>query len=574
MRDAKGGLFEVIVVDEWSRLSRQEPIDFISSVVKPLKDAGILLDCVAEGVQHWDDLAQQILMLVRADKARGESKTRSYRTLTGMAKHARERRILGPAPYGYTTDYEMVHEPGKPPRVVPVRFVPDPKRAHIVRWLFEKYAEGGWGMDDLARELNSRAVEPPARKGGRASATRRRGEPCTRWTHNTVRCILKNPRYTGALTWNRRSRGKFHRLTNGQAVVKPSADDVANEPEEWIVSAEPDHEPLVSQELFDRTQARMKANKGTTPAHGAYLFSGLLTCSHCGQTLAGIPRKGKRVYRCHMYDSAGVVVCGNNAVGEDWLLERVLKVIEDEVLAPGRLESLRAEVRRQDEEESAPAAVDPLKKRFEELEARIAQGNENLAVLPQDRLPGVVAKVREWEQERDRVKAELARRQGGGNLAGLEEAIAECEALLWRLREAVAAGDPLGLREVIRETVARIELSWTRHPYGKRTRYLVSGGVIHLRPPTGKEPLALHGSARDSFQQTEKESLALHGKPCRSTTSGPDPASTQCKRTPLTTASRCRQSTGASRAEIMAISSPTIYWWPRLPVRAWLPRPS
>ncbi len=91
LRDARAGLFEVIVCDEWSRLSRQEPVDFIASTVKPLKDAGVTLDCVAEGPQRWDDLAQLILMTVRADKSQGESKTRSYRVLTGMANKARAR---------------------------------------------------------------------------------------------------------------------------------------------------------------------------------------------------------------------------------------------------------------------------------------------------------------------------------------------------------------------------------------------------------------------------------------------------------------------------------------------------
>jgi hypothetical protein len=209
-----------------------------------------------------------------------------------------------------------------------------------------------------------------------------------------------------------------------------------------------------------------------------------------------------------MYDDAGQVVCGYNSVDEEWLLGRVLRVLEEEVLSRGRLEALREEVRRQDEEERAPAAVDPLHKRLAELEARITQGNENLALLPPDRLPGVVAKVREWEQERDRLRAELARRQGGGSLGGLDEAIAACEALLWRLREAAAASDPLLLREVIREAVSRVELSWERRPYGRRTRYVLQGGVIHLRPQVGEK------------------CPALPGKPCSNTTVGPAPAST------------------------------------------------
>jgi DNA invertase Pin-like site-specific DNA recombinase len=505
LRDAESGLFDVLVCDEWSRLSRQETLDFLALVARPLRDAGVTLDTVSEGIQRWDDLASIILTTVRADKSQSESITRSYRVLTGMAKLARLGHILGPAPYGYKTEYETIQEPGKPPKIIPVRFVPDPRRSHVVRWIFEKYTEGGWTMEALARELNQRAVEPPASKGGRPSKTRKRGEPCQHWTVNSVRAILKNPRYTGALTWNCRSRGKYHQLRSGQAeaVTKPS--ERSNDCEEWIVSAEAIPEPLVSQETFDRAQARRRANKGHKPSIGDYLFSSLVTCSHCGRTLGGIRWKDKRVYRCHRYDPSGNVVCGYHAVREDWLLDKVLQVLEQEMLAPQRLAALREEIRRQDEEERAPVALDPLRKRLAELEGKIVQGNENLAILPPDRVPGVVAVLRNWEQERDQVKAELQRREGVGNLAGLNDAVAACEAILWRLREAKDADDPLLLREVLRAAVARIELTWETRPYGKRNRYLITGGVIHLRPQLGEE------------------CLTLHGKPWIITTSGPLP---------------------------------------------------
>jgi DNA invertase Pin-like site-specific DNA recombinase len=509
LKDAREGRFDVIVCDEWSRLSRQDPLDFSATVARPLRDANVTLDTVAEGPQRWDDLAQLILMTVKADKSQGESRTRSYRTLTGMADHARRSAVLGPAPYGYKTEYENIQEPGKPPKVQPVRFVPDPRKAHIVRFIFEKYVEGGWSMEDLARELNARGAEPPARKGGRASKKRQRGEPCNTWTVNSVRFILKNPRYTGAMTWNRRSGGKYHQLKNGQAVARNKAVDRKNDREEWIVSTEPAHEALVSQEMFDRAQERLKANRGRKPSLGAYLFSGLVTCAHCGQTLAGITWKGKRYYRCHMRNTAGAIVCGNNSVQEDWLLDRVLRVLEEEMLAPERLKALREQIRQQDEEERAPTAVDSMRERLLELEAHIAQGNKNLAILPADRVPHVLAVVREMEQERDHIKAELSRREGGGHLEDLDEAIAVCESLLWRLRDAVATSDPLLLREILRDAVPRIELTWERQPYGtKRTRYVLQGGVIHLRPLAGES------------------SCALHGNPWSKITSGPVPAST------------------------------------------------
>ena len=366
-------------------------------------------------------------------------------------------------------------------------------------------------MDDLARELNARAVEapPPGRKGGRPSQHRKQGEPCSRWNRNGVRAILKNPRYTGALVWNRRSRGKYHRLHEGTVIAKGKAGDMANAPERWEVVAAA-HEPLVTQQLFDRVQTRMMANRGTKPSVGAYLFSGLITCSHCGRTLAGLNRKGRRVYRCHKYDDAGEVVCGFNAVGEEWLLDRVLRVLQEEMLAPERLAALRDEVRRQDDAARAADALDPLTRRLSDLDTWIKQGNENLAILPPDRIPNVIATLRDWERERDRLRVELDHRRRGGNLEGLNDVIKVCEALLWRLRDAVNSADPLFLREVIREAIARVELSWERKPYGRRTRYVLKGGVIHLRPQEGED----------------EKWPALPRKPCSNTTSGPSPAST------------------------------------------------
>jgi hypothetical protein len=364
-------------------------------------------------------------------------------------------------------------------------------------------------MHDIARELNARAVEspPPGRRCGRASATRARGEVCSRWTHGAVRAILKNPRYTGALTWNRRRRGKYHQLADGSAVAKPKADDQPNDRGQWIVAGEPTHEALVSQDLFDRVQERMLANKGGSPSIGAYLFSGLVTCSHCGRRLAGITMKGRRTYRCHKYDDAGEVVCGYNAVREEWLFDTVVRVLQQETLAPDRIGKMRDEARRQDEAERSPDAIAGLRKRLAALEANIVKGNETVLILPPDRVPGAVAALRAWEAERDGLRAELVRRKGdGGALAQLEEAVSACEEMLWRLREAREDGDDLIVREVIREAVSRIELRWERQHYGTKTRYVITGGVIHLYPQTWCPALSFN--------------------PCSKTTGGPSPAST------------------------------------------------
>jgi DNA invertase Pin-like site-specific DNA recombinase len=505
LRDAQAGLFSVIVCDEWSRLSRQEPIDFVAKVVKPLKDAGVTLDCVAEGPQRWDDLAQLVLMMVRAEKSQAESVTRSRRTLTGMMKAAAAGKLLGGRLYGYDVEYETVQEEGRPPKTRPVRLIVNPKQAAVVRWIYERYVEGGWSMQDIARELNARGAPPPSRAGGRATKVRARGQPCGLWNRNGVRAILKNRRYTGALTWNCRSRGKYYALQGGAVGRREAGPDVFNGQEDWVVRPDT-HEAIISQELFERAQERRRANQGGRPSIGTFLFSGLVTCSHCGRRLSGATKKGRHYYHCRRFNDTGELICGNNMVREDWLTDRVLTVLQEEMLAPDRLALLREEAARQDEEDRAPDALEPLGKRVAELERNIARGNDNLLLLPPDRIPAAVERLRQWEQERDRLRAEVERRRDGGRLRGLDEAVAGCEAVLWRLRDAVQAEDELLLREIFREAVSRIDLRWQPRKVGKVTRYDLVGGVIDLR--------------------LEGWNPALHGKPCSSSTGGPLPAST------------------------------------------------
>jgi DNA invertase Pin-like site-specific DNA recombinase len=482
LRDAKAGLFDVIIVDEWSRLSRQEPVDFIASVVKPLKDAGVTLDTVSEGPQKWDNLAELILMTVRSDKASGESKKLSYRVLAGMAKFAAAGRILGPAPYGYKTRYETVEEPGKPPRVVPAGLDTDPATAHVVRWIFEKYAEGGWTLDALCRELAARNAPPPARKSGRVP---RGGKAPPRWGRGAVRVILRNPKYLGIMTWNRRARGKYHALEGGKVRKKDRQTDRPNGTGAWSVVAGT-HEALVTQEAFDAVQARLRdhARGGRGPNLGSYLFSCLGVCEHCGRGLKGITTKGRRYYRCHAFDDAGVRVCHHNAVREDALLEVLLATLEETFLDPARQEKLLAKARAKLERERSPKALDPLRRELADLEAKIAHGNGNLLLLPPDRVAAAVETLKGWERDRDRLRAELADRERGAPVADLEETFQGVKEWLWKLRDLAGQLDNPGVLPLLRDTIlaglCRVTVRWERRPFGTRTRHLPVGGTLYL----------------------------------------------------------------------------------------------
>lgn len=88
----------------------------------------------------------------------------------------------------------------------------------------------------------------------------------------TIRYILENPFYTGKVRWNR----QHHE------------DHTIKDPSEWIIS-KGKHEPIVSEELFDLVQTRIKIYTLPYQPRGKvaekHWLSGMVKCSCCGSTL-------------------------------------------------------------------------------------------------------------------------------------------------------------------------------------------------------------------------------------------------------------------------------------------------
>jgi hypothetical protein len=137
-----------------------------------------------------------------------------------------------------------------------------------------------------------------------------------------------------------------------------------------------------------------------------------------------------------------------------------------------------------------------LRSRVRGLRAKVDRGNENLAILPPDRIPGVVAKLREWEGEEAEVKAELGRLESCSRAEDLEERISAAERCIWNLREAVQGDDVLLLRETLREIVSKVVLHFHHRQTGKVIRCRLAGGEIY--PRTTEELTNLSPSAARS----------------------------------------------------------------------------
>src|SRR5262245_20670968 len=152
LRDAKDiGDFQVILCWDQDRFGRFDPLE-AGYWIKPLRDAGVRLETVAQGRIDWEDLAGRLIYAVQQEGKHAFLRDLSRTVLRGMVRNAAEGRWNGgPAPYGYDL---------REGRLVPG----EPAKVEVVRWIFRAYAAGELGVRKIVNDLNARGVPSP---GGR-----------------------------------------------------------------------------------------------------------------------------------------------------------------------------------------------------------------------------------------------------------------------------------------------------------------------------------------------------------------------------------------------------------------------
>jgi site-specific DNA recombinase len=458
LRDAQAGLFDCILCDDKDRFGRFDAID-LGEVVAPLRRKGVWLETVAQGKIDWNSFAGRITDAVLQEAKNLESEATSRRVLSGQLLKAQKGVTTGGrACYGYR--WEADPERGK-------RLVPDGRKADVVRLAFRRYAEGAT-LWELADELYRRGVPSPL--------------GAARWTRTVIQRMLSNRRYVGDWTWGVHPQGKRHRYTGSlRQSARGERRPRQNAPDAWIVLPGA-HEPLIDRETFERVQARLRDNQkrtGKKRAAGNFALGGLLVCGHCGSRMVGATQRGRRMYVCGAYLLHATRGCHKNWIAEAAITDLLIRKLQEAYLDPARLQELREEMARVEAEQRADDNLDRLRRRVETLDRQISQGTERLLLLPADRVPGAAAKLREWEGERDEVKAELRRAETSSPVESLEACIQTAEKLLWNLQDCLKAEDTPLLRELFREMIDHVELHWTHRKAGALTRSAFHRGVIH-----------------------------------------------------------------------------------------------
>ncbi len=189
-------------------------------------------------------------------------------------------------------------------------WVANEEEAALVGFLFQRAAEG-WTPRRLAKLLND------------AGCLTKRG---FRWTGAGIAGLLANPGYVGVQYYGGTREG-----------------DSASGPAPQAIRIEGLSSPIITNELFDSVQARVKERKAKPRISPAgFLLSGLARCLDCGAPMTGYGHRwGWRYYLCSrtVPTASGPASCNARIVCADWLEETVWSKFSAAVSEPNLLKA-------------------------------------------------------------------------------------------------------------------------------------------------------------------------------------------------------------------------------------------
>jgi len=201
--------------------------------------------------------SDEFMSEVNALFARRELKMITGRMQRGRRQSAESGNYIGTRPpYGYD-----IFKNDKGDRYL----VPNPEQAPIVRLVFERYVNESMGANKIANELNTLGYKTYSGK---------------KWTASSVLTIIKNEVYIGRIQWGKREQRKSKEPGKRR--------DTKTRPREEWIDAKGKHEPLVSEELFQKAQEILQRkyhvpyqleNGLTNP------LAGVIRCDMCGASM-------------------------------------------------------------------------------------------------------------------------------------------------------------------------------------------------------------------------------------------------------------------------------------------------
>ena len=451
--DAKTGVINTIIVKDLSRFGRNyiEVGQYVDYVFPAF---GIRFIAIQDNVdtENRDSGAMEMMPIMNVfnewHAANTSKKIRAVRRSNAKEGIYTAKK----ASYGYKMGTDKKRAP-----------VIDEETAPIVKRIFEMYASG-MSPRKISEILNLEGIPSPATYAYTQSGQKPKPNVVGLWTAVTIREMLNKIIYIGhmpQLRWTSLSYKNHKRFRKDES--------------EWTVVYN-NHEPIISQELWDKVQERKKsvAQGRKTKVGYTHPLSGFLFCADCGNKMklcTSVSRKGTRLYHfdCGYHLRYGKVYCFSHYIAASALEEIVLgdiremaqRIVLDEKAV--RDDFIRHNAELADQAiKSTKKELQAKRKRMEELSSlmQVAYEDRVRGKMPEDICIGFIQK---YSDEQKKLETEIAEIEA--KLTETENTIQSADEFIRNIKKYLEA--PELSREMCYELIDRIIIGGSPKTTGK-----------------------------------------------------------------------------------------------------------
>ena len=441
--DAKTGVINTIIVKDLSRFGRNyiEVGQYVDYVFPAF---GIRFIAIQDNVdtENRDSNAMEMMPIVNIfnewHAANTSKKIKAVRRSNALAGIYSAKK----ATYGYLKGTDKKRTP-----------IIDEETAPVVRRIFELYA-AGTSPKNIADILNADGIPSPGKLAYERLGHKGRPNEMRLWCEVSIRFMLNNIMYIGHLPMLQETTVSYK---NHKRQAKDRSD--------WVITYN-NHEPIITQELWDRVQERQKhmAQGRKTKTGFIHPLSGFLVCADCGSKLkmSGHLNGPKTAYQyhfdCGLHIRYGKTLCFSHFIPAKVLEEIVLgdiremaqRIVLDE-------KAIREDFIRHNAE-LADKAIKTAKKELQAKRKRTEELSRLMQLAYEDRLKGkmpediCISFIQKYSDEQKLLEAEIAELET--KLAETENTMQSADDFIRNIKKYLEA--PELTREMCYELIDRV----------------------------------------------------------------------------------------------------------------------
>ena len=361
MNDVRAGKINGILVKDFSRFGRNyiETGNYLEKILPFMKVRFISVcdnyDSFAPGAKN-QELSMNIKNLVNDAYAKDISA--KERAAKRIAQKNGEY-VGSTAPYGYRVEkvngiYKLIVEP---------------ESAKIVRRIFEEYASGD-GIQSIIDRLFEDGVHRISDYNQYHHVYCKDGEKLHQWGNSSIRAVLNRNNYYGDLV-QRKYESRFQRGEKWCDILDES---------QWIITPNA-HEAIISRELFDKAQVRLKAaqQKAAKTTAGweedERAFYNVFYCGDCKRKMCTRRYGNDVLYFCNAAQYRDERKCSHKSIYEG----KLQKIVRSELTRQMQLAGFKKKDMSSMSNDIFSAKILEIQNEIKKLDVEVEQRSEKLA---------------------------------------------------------------------------------------------------------------------------------------------------------------------------------------------------